>query len=152
MSSCRSSSLPVSVTLCASLAVGKQQLRAQTSIRPQVFCDFRQRVLSILFSLDTSQVQCCSATSLSPSLSLPVPSSFSHSAHLPLCSHMIYYNIFACAPPSPFSAAMFDLISSKLSSVSTENTSVSFPASLSVSALAPFPPLSVSPSLFAYYF
>lgn len=72
MSSCLSPSLalPVSVTLCASLAVGKQQLRAQTSIRPQVFCDFRQRVLSILFSLDTRQVQCCSATSLSPSSSL----------------------------------------------------------------------------------
>lgn len=74
-----------------------------------------------------------------PALSLSLSSlslSLTHFAHSPLCSHMIYYNIFACASHTLFAAAaMFDLISSKLSSVSTENTSVSFPASLSVSVL-----------------
>jgi len=42
--------------------------------------------------------------------------------------------------PFPVAVAMFDLISSKLSSVSTENTSVSFPASLSVSRLSSLVP------------
>lgn len=44
-------------------------------------------------------------------------------------------------PPAYSLGAMFDLISSKLSSVSTENTSVSFPASLSVSRLSTNPVL-----------
>lgn len=130
------------------LPVGKQQLRAQTSIRPQV-CDFRQRVLSILFGQTPSAMAL--APNFASSLSLSSLSlSLTHFAHSPLCSHMIYYNIFACASHTLFAAAaMFDLISSKLSSVSTENTSVSFPASLSVSVLVrsscPLP-LSLPPS------
>lgn len=124
------------------------------------FCDFRQRVLSILFG------QTPSAMALAPNFASSLSLSFSptHFAHSPLCSHMIYYNIFACASHTLFAAAaMFDLISSKLSSVSTENTSVSFPASLSVSVLVrsscPLP-LSLTLSLclahslctFAFYF
>lgn len=70
--------------------------------------------------------------------------------HLPFGSHMIYYNILRSSFGSPTAqlpvaaAAMFDLISSKLSSVSTENTSVSFPASLSVSRLLPRPSIYLS--------
>lgn len=84
-------------------------------------------------------MQCCH---LSLPLFLPPP----HTLPIYLCAPTWFTTTFSPVRlPPPFRAAMFDLISSKLSSVSTENTSVSFPASLSVSVLAtlplPLPPL-----------
>lgn len=82
---------------------------------------------------------------LSPLLALSLP--LSHTLPIYLCAPTWFTTTFSPVR-LPLSAAMFDLISSKLSSVSTENTSVSFPASLSVTVLAALPSLSLSLCLY----